>query len=90
MSAHELRDRLADCGLMRVRMRTIDDGTLAQVRAIDAETAWNGGELIVSGRATLRPRVLEVLQRAGAEIHDLTTQEGRLDDIYRACVERHQ
>jgi Cu-processing system ATP-binding protein len=89
MNARELADRLADRGVMRVRVNRLDDRTLQQLRLLDPTATVAAGELQICGRAALRPQVIAVLRDAGSEVVDFTTQEGRLDDLYRTLMEEH-
>jgi Cu-processing system ATP-binding protein len=89
MSEPELAERLADRGVMRVRLRTRVASLLEQVQRVSPQALWYGDELIVPGPAAARPAVLDLIRTAGGEITGLTAQEGRLDDFYRALVEAH-
>jgi Cu-processing system ATP-binding protein len=87
MSERELAERLADRGVMRVRLRTRVADLLEQLRRLSPQALWYGDELIVPGPAAARPAVLDLIRTAGGEVTGLTAQEGRLDDFYRALVE---
>lgn len=89
MSERELAERLADRGVMRVRLRMRVANLLEQVQRVSPQALWFGDELIVPGPAAARPAVLDLIRTAGGEITGLTAQEGRLDDFYRALVEVH-
>lgn len=89
MSERELAERLADRGVMRVRLASPVPGLLERVRAVCPQAQWFGEELIAPGAAADRPRVLDVVREAGGEIRGLTAQEGRLDEFYRELVEAH-
>ena len=86
LTARELQDRLAERGVMRLRLDQRPRGLLESVRALAPETASVGDELIVPGGASLRPAVLDVVRHAGAEIRGLTAEEGRLDTLYQELV----
>ncbi len=86
LSAGDLAARLAERGVMRVRISRPADGLLPRVKALAPEATWMGGELIVPGPARARPAVLEALKAEGAEITGLTAQEGRLEELYRELV----
>lgn len=90
LGAHELRERLADRGVMRLRLDACSPALLQSVRRLAPAAAWDAGTLSVPGTATLRPAVLEVVRAAGAEIRGLTAEEGRLDAFYRELVEASQ
>ena len=83
LSAAELSARLAGRGVMRVRIRRPDDELLAR---LGAGVEWKEGELFVPGAPAQRPAVLAALAQAGLEISALTTEEGRLDGLYRELV----
>lgn len=82
----DLAARLADRGVMRVRLATPLAGLLERVRTITPESRWSGDELIVPGAAAMRPLVLDLIREAGAEVHGLTAEEGRLDAFYRELI----
>jgi len=86
LTARELQDRLAERGVMRLRLDRRPLGLLESVRAIAPETISVADELIVPGGASLRPAVLDVVRHAGAEIRGLTAEEGRLDTLYQELV----
>ena len=89
MSERELAERLADGGVMRVRLRARVVGLLDRLQTVSPQALWHGDELIVPGPATARPAVLDLIRAAGGEITGLTAAEGRLDEFYRALVEAH-
>ena len=82
----ELRDRLAERGVMRVRLAMVADDLVEAVRRIAPGSLKNDDELIVPGPASLRPRVLDVIRARGAEVRGLTAEDGRLDALYRDLV----
>jgi Cu-processing system ATP-binding protein len=92
LTAPELKDRLSDRGVMRLRLAASPEGLLAAVRAFAPAASWAGGpsgrdgELIVPGSASLRPRVLDAVRAQGVEVRGLTADEGRLDVLYRELV----
>jgi Cu-processing system ATP-binding protein len=91
-SQRELSERLADRGVMRVRLSACPTGLMSRVQAVAPRAEWVVAlsELIVPGPATTRPAVLDVVREAGAEIRGLTAEEGRLDAFYRELVEEHR
>jgi len=89
LSAGELATRLAERGVMRVRIPVRPEGLLDTVRALAPEASWIGDELVVPGPARRRPVVLDALRGAGARIAGLTAQEGRLEELYRELVGEH-
>jgi Cu-processing system ATP-binding protein len=96
LSAVALKDRLAERGVMRLRLASRPDALLAAVRALSPAATWAGEprewpsardeELIVPGPAALRPRVLDAVRGLGVEVRGLTAEEGRLDVLYRELV----
>jgi Cu-processing system ATP-binding protein len=90
LTARELQDRLAERGVMRVRLGRRPHGLLDSVRLLAPEATWAGDELIVPGGAASRPGVLDAVRNAGAEIRGLTAEEGRLDTFYRELVEERR
>jgi Cu-processing system ATP-binding protein len=82
----ELSARLADRGLMRVRLDRRPEGLLERVRAVAPKALWAVDELIVPGPASMRPAVLDLVRETGVEIRGLTANEGRLDAFYRELV----
>ncbi len=86
LTARELQDRLAERGVMRLRLDDQPPGLLERVRAIAPEAIWAADEMIVPGGASRRPAVLDLVRSAGAEIRGLTAEEGRLDRLYQELV----
>jgi Cu-processing system ATP-binding protein len=86
LTERELKDRLAERGLMRLRLLGRPAGLLERVRTLAPEALWAADELVVPGGASLRPSVLDVVRSAGAEIRGLTAEEGRLDALYQELV----
>jgi Cu-processing system ATP-binding protein len=86
LTAGELKDRLSERGLMRLRFASRPEGLLAAVRSVAPGASWAGEELVVPGSAALRPRVLDVTRALAVELRGLTADEGRLDVLYRELV----
>jgi Cu-processing system ATP-binding protein len=86
MNAQELKDRLAERGLMRLRLTALPPGLLERVRRLSSKSLWAAGELIVPGPAALRPAVLDLVREAGGVIRGLTAEEERLETFYRELV----
>lgn len=82
----ELAARLADRGVMRVRLDARVEGLLERVREQAPKALWFGDELIVPGAASTRPMVLDLIREAGGVIRGLTAEEGRLDAFYRELI----
>jgi Cu-processing system ATP-binding protein len=81
-----LRDRLAQRGVMRLRLSRRPAGLLDAVRKLSASAGWAGDELVVSGPAAIRPVVLDLARRSGGEILGLVAQDGQLEALYRELV----
>ncbi len=89
LGAAELRDHLAERGVMRVRLGGWPGGLIAAVGRLAPGTWRDGDELVVPGPSASRPAVLDAIRAAGAEICGLTAEEERLDTLYRELVEDH-
>jgi len=85
-TGRELAARLADRGVLKLRLSACPGGLLEQIQRVAPGASWADGELVVRGPATGRPAVIELARQAGAEIRELTTEEGRLDPFYRELV----
>ncbi len=86
----QLADRLADRGVLRLRLagaQAARPAVDARLRALAPRLRWEGEELVVPCTAAERPAILDAVRQAGAEIQALETQEGRLDALYRELVE---
>jgi len=88
LTARELADRLAERGVMRVRVAGLGEEALRKVRAVAPQAVLDADELTVPGPASLRPAVIEAIRSAGAEVRSITAEEGRLDTLYRDLVRR--
>lgn len=86
LTERELAARLADRGVMRVRLQARVGGLLERIRDRSPEAVWFGDELVVPGSAATRPAILDLIRDAGAEIRGLTAQEGRLDAFYHDLI----
>ncbi len=82
----ELSARLADRGVMRVRLDRLPEGLLSTIQRRAPGARWVAGELLIPGPASARPEHLDSIRAAGAEIRGLTAEEGRLDQLYRELV----
>jgi Cu-processing system ATP-binding protein len=83
----ELASRLADRGLMRVRVERPSVELLARVRERAPRAVRAGDEIIVPGSARIRPEVLDIIRAAGGVVAGLTAEEGRLDRFYQELVD---
>jgi Cu-processing system ATP-binding protein len=91
LTARELEDRLAERGVLRLRLEEGDrPAFLAAARELAASSVWSGDELIVPGPATLRPAVIDRVRAAGGVIRGLSADEGRLDTLYQELVAEHR
>ncbi len=79
----ELSERLAERGLMRIRLDTCPPELLARVRAAAPGTRWELSQLVVPGPAACRAAALEAVRAAVPEIRGLVSEDGRLDELYR-------
>ena len=86
LTQRELHDQLADRGVMRVRVAAAPAGLLDRVRDVAPGAVWDHEDLLVPGPPGIRPAALAALRDGGVEILGLTTEEGRLDALYRALV----
>jgi Cu-processing system ATP-binding protein len=87
LTQSELADRLADRGLLRVRLAApLPPDLLEEVRRIAPRALIERDQLLVPGQAGQRPAVLEFLHRHGREITGLATEDGRLDTLYLELV----
>jgi Cu-processing system ATP-binding protein len=82
----ELAARLADRGVMRLRVARPSRIVLDAVREHAPRATWAGHDLVVPGPASTRPAVVAAAQQAGGEVMSITTDEGRLDALYRELV----
>ncbi|HLE35806.1 MAG TPA: ABC transporter ATP-binding protein [Candidatus Acidoferrales bacterium] len=86
LNARELKDHLAERGVMRLRLTALPPGLLERVRTLSPKSLWAADELIVPGPAAMRPAVLDMVRESRAEIRGLTAEEERLDTFYRELV----
>jgi Cu-processing system ATP-binding protein len=86
LTAAQLKDRLSERGVMRLRLAGRPPHILEAVKALAPAALWAGEELVVPGPAAMRPRVIDAVRGLGVEIRGLTAEEGRLDVLYRELV----
>ena len=79
----DLSERLAERGVMRVRLDDFPPALLASVQAVAPGTRRALSELVVPGPARARAAALEVVRGAGVEIRGLVSEDGRLDALFR-------
>jgi Cu-processing system ATP-binding protein len=82
----ELAERLAERGVMRLRLDREVPGLLGRIRRVAPGATRAGEELLVPGPAKDRPSVLDLVRSSGASIVNLVASEGRLDTLYRELV----
>ncbi|HEY7724326.1 MAG TPA: ABC transporter ATP-binding protein [Anaeromyxobacteraceae bacterium] len=83
LSQGELSERLAERGVMRVRLDACPPALLARAQAVAPGTRWALSQLVIPGAAPARAAALEAVRAAGAEIRGLVSEDGRLDALYR-------
>ena len=84
----ELAQRLADRGCMRVKLSRCPDDLLVAVRQRSHDAVWQvtPRELVMPGAVSARPALLDLIRQHPVDIEGLTTEEGRLDGLYRDLV----
>jgi len=90
LTRRELQDRLADRGIMRLRLEGRPEGLLERERELAPRATWAADDLVVPGPSAQRPAVLDRVRAAGAVVRGLTAEEGRLDALYRELVSESQ
>jgi Cu-processing system ATP-binding protein len=68
---------------MRVRLDGCPPELLARVEEVAPGTRWSLSQLVIPGAAPCRAAALEAVRAAGVEIRGLTSEDGRLDALYR-------
>lgn len=86
LSAAQLAHRLADRGVLRLRLDRAPAEVLEAVRPACPGAAVSGDELVLPGPASARPALLEAVRAAGATVTALSSDEGRLDALYTELV----
>jgi Cu-processing system ATP-binding protein len=86
LSQAELHARLSDRGVMRLRLGPVPPDLAGRLETVSAGVSWAGDDLLIQGPASARPALIERVRSAGAEIVALTTEEGRLDALYRELI----
>jgi Cu-processing system ATP-binding protein len=82
----ELSDRLAERGVLRLRLDRRVAGLRERLQGVARGAVWSGDELIIAGGAEARSHAFEVVRQSGAEIRGLSADEVRLDALYRDLV----
>lgn len=88
MSAAELSGELASRGAMRLTLDREAAPLLADVQVHSPHATAAGNEIVVPGSARMRAEVIDIVRESGVTIRSLTTEEGRLDTLYRELVAR--
>ena len=86
LTQRELHDRLAQRGVMRVRVSGRTADVVERLGRVAPGARLDDDEIVIPGPPSLRPAALEALQRAGVEILGLSAEEGRLDTFYRELI----
>ncbi len=79
----ELSERLAERGVMRIRLDACPPALLARVQRDAPGSSWQQSQLVVPGAARARAGALEAVRSAGQEIRGIVSEDGRLDVLYR-------
>ncbi len=83
LAQRELSERLAERGVMRLRLDACPPELLTRVQAVAPGTRWVLSQLLIPGAAQARAAALETVRAAHVEVRGLTTDDGRLDVLYR-------
>ncbi|MCC7123732.1 MAG: ABC transporter ATP-binding protein [Acidobacteria bacterium] len=86
LTSSELAARLAERGVMRVRVDEATPALLARVRDVAPGADAAGRDLSVPGPTAARLAALDAIRAAGASVESLSAEEGRLDEFYRSIV----
>lgn len=86
LTTSDLAARLADRGVMKVLVEGVTSGLLERVQAVAPGATLVGNEIVVPAPTDVRLRVVDLVRASGAVIHRLSTEEGRLDMLYRDLV----
>jgi len=86
LTQRELHDRLAQRGVMRVRLAGKPESLLTDMQRIAPGSRFELDELVIPGSPAVRPVALDAIRQQGMEIRGLTAEEGRLDTFYRELI----
>ena len=86
LSAAELAGRLADRGVLRLRLDRAPGDVLDALRPACPAASVAADELVLPGPASARPALLAAVGATGAVVLSLTADEGRLDALYSELV----
>ncbi|HEX9102998.1 MAG TPA: ABC transporter ATP-binding protein [Polyangia bacterium] len=79
----ELTERLANHGVMRLRLPECPPGLVERLDALAPGTRWSAGQLSIPGRASIRAAALDIVRAAAVDILSLSADEAHLDTLYR-------
>ena len=79
----EIRERLAARGVLRLGLSACPADLLERVSRVAPGARLARGELFVPGSPEVRAAALEAVRAAGATVSSLTSEDGRLDVLYR-------
>lgn len=88
LADRELSERLADRGVMRIRLDACPAPLLSEIQRAAPSATWDGAHLVVPGAIQARAAALEAVRAARIEIRGLTSEDGRLDVLYRELAGR--
>jgi len=88
LTAAELSGELESRGALRLTLDRAAGPLLPGVLAIAPHATAAGNEIVIPGPAAMRAHVIDIVRGSGAAIQSLTTEEGRLDMLYRELVAR--
>lgn len=86
MTARELSERLGRRAIMRVMLDRAADSLIAAVQPLASRAIAIGNELRVESPPEARLAVLDLIRNAGAEVRSVSTEEVRLEALYRELV----
>lgn len=86
MTAGELGQRLGRRALMRIVVDREAQSLVAMIRSVAPGAAAAGNELRVEAAPEVRVAILDAVRGAGAQIQSVTTEEVRLESLYRELV----
>ncbi len=86
LSSSELAARLAEKGVLRLRLDRRPEGLLEALRPLAPAATWSGEDLVLPSPAAHRPALVDAVRAAGVVITSLTADEGRLDALYSELV----
>jgi Cu-processing system ATP-binding protein len=79
----ELTERLANHGVMRLKLAACPPGLVERLDALAPGTRFCAGQLSIPGRASIRAAALDIVRAARVDILSLSADEAHLDLLYR-------